>query len=358
MAQSKNATPPNPYSQIINSLASGAIALDQDRRVIMANPAAARAFELPESALVPGCLLDGVPGIEPLLEVVSEVAATREPVSRRELTLQSRGGVEKIVGLTASLLDGPEDYNGVILIFADLTEVRKLEQVARLNRQLAEVGELTAGVVHELRNPLSVISGLCELVLRRMEEDSPSRKHLETVLEEVATLNQLITHFLSFAKPFDLAVAPVAPDRIIARAMQLVEKKAAERQVRVQAKEAGKLPEIRADAAKLAHALANLMTNAVEIVAADGSGEVSVEVRSRGRHLVFRVEDNGPGINPQAKEDLFSPFHSCKEGGTGLGLSIVHRIVTAHGGEAHYGNRDSGGAWFELRIPREPAATA
>jgi signal transduction histidine kinase len=346
MPQTRKSTPVNPLSQIINSLASGTIALDQDGRVIVANPAAARTLEVPESALGPGCLFEKAPGVEPLLEVIREVSRSGEPVSRREITLASPGGSAKVLGLTASLLEGPAARNGVILIFADLTEVRKLEEIARLNRQLAEVGELTAGVVHELRNPLSVISGLCELVLRRTEEASPSRRHLETVLEEVAALNQVITHFLSFAKPFDLSVAPVGPGRIVARAVQLVSKKAAERQVRVRAEEAENLSEIRADAAKLAHAVANLIINAIEIVAADGSGEVSVAVVPCGEQLVFRVEYNGPGIQLRENEDLFSPFRSYKEGGTGLGLSIVHRIVTAHGGEARYGNREAGGAWF------------
>lgn len=345
----------SPHGQIIDSLSSGALALDRNHCIIAANPAAARQLRLPEDRLRPGMSFDDIEGVAPLLAVVREVARSREPVSRREVEFVEGDNATTVIGLSASLLQGPDDYNGVILIFTDLTQVRALERIARVNRQLAEIGEMTAGVVHELRNPLSVISGLCELVLRRLADD-PCRKHLETMLRETTELNRVITRFLSFAKPFELNLKTAQPADVIARALLLSEKKAEERQVRVTVEGADALPAFRCDAEKLAQALGNIVVNAVELVAGDGTGAVIVRVQKRGELLEFRIEDNGPGIQLEPGQDLFSPFFSRREGGTGLGLSIVQRIAAAHQGEASYGNNDNGGAWFQLRVPVTPSS--
>ena len=344
---------PNPHAQIIDSLTSGALALDKDNRIVAANPAAARQLRLPEDALRPGARLDGVPGVAPLLAVVHEVARTQKPVSRREIEFVEGDNNTTVIGLSASPLQGSEKYNGAILLFTDLTQVRALERIARVNRQLAEIGEMTAGVVHELRNPLSVISGLCELVLRKLGEN-PARKHLETILKETSELNRVITRFLGFAKPFELEIRPATPAKVLARAVQLAGKKAAERRVEIRLEGGALEHELRCDAEKLAQALGNIIVNGVELVANDGTGAVAVLVQNRGELVEFRIEDNGPGIHLGPGEDLFSPFFSRREGGTGLGLSIVQRVVAAHQGEVSYGNNDHGGAWFQIRVPLAP----
>ncbi|MFP4501742.1 MAG: sensor histidine kinase [Candidatus Hydrogenedentota bacterium] len=345
--------PPNPYSQIINSLSSGTVALDAHNCVITANPAACRHLEVPHGALAPGTHFDTLPGIGPITDIIGEIRGGGGPVSRREIRLEHEDSAPRIIGLTASLLEGPEPYNGVILLFVDLTEVRRLEHVARVNQELAQIGELTAGVVHELRNPLSVISGMCELLLRRLEEGTRAHKHASAILKETNELHKTITQFLKFARPFELKVEPHDPTHIVARAVQLVETIAQTRNVRLSSPAAGSATIIQADPAKLAQALGNIMANAVE-VAPEETGEVSVCLEIEDDVAVFQVEDNGPGVHLQSGENLFSPFFSRKKGGTGLGLSIVQRIVTAHGGTVHYGNREEGGAWFALRIPRQP----
>jgi signal transduction histidine kinase len=344
---------PNPYSQIINSLSSGTVALDKDNRVIVANPAACRHLEVPADALGPGRVFDAVPNIGPIAEVVQEIRCGGDPVSRREIRLHHAEDGPRIIGLTVSPLEGPEAYNGVILLFVDLTEVRRLEHVASVNQQLAQIGELTAGVVHELRNPLSVISGMCELLLRRTEEGTRAHMHASAILKETSVLHRTITQFLKFARPFELKVESLDPREIVARALQLVKTSAENRQVRLDVLPCGQEAVVRADPEKLAQALGNIVANAVEIVP-EKTGKVTITLEIEEDAVVFQVEDNGPGIHLQDGEDLFSPFFSRKEGGTGLGLSIVHRIGTAHGGTVHYGNRDEGGAWFALRIPRQP----
>jgi len=338
-------------AQIVESLTSAVLAVDSAGTVLTANPAVAQHLEL-EAAPAPGDTLAGIPAAAPLLTLFEQMRKTPggESVSRQEIGVKTGEG-RKTLGVTASLLHGPEAFNGVIFLFTDLTRIRHLERIAELNRQLAQIGALTAGVVHELRNPLSVITGMTELLARKLGPDNPLYNHADTVLQESAQLDRLISQFLSFARPFELEWERVEGRAILDRALQLTERVAAEKQVAVEVDAPKKLPVLRTDGKKTAQALANILRNAVEVV--QTQGQVRLRAAQEDGVLVFTVEDNGPGIHIEEGENLFTPFVTKKEGGTGLGLSIVHRIITAQGGDVAYGNLPEGGAWFHVRLPIE-----
>ena len=339
------------YAQIIESITSGVIAVDRDGVVLTVNSAACMHLNIPDAQLHPGVRFDALQGLGHFVDVVREMMRTQQPISRREIPLDTPQG-KKIMGMTASLLQGPEPFNGVAFLFTDLTEVRELERTAQLSRQLAQIGELTAGVVHELRNPVGVISGMAELLIRKLGQEERLRQKAEAIFQEAEHLEKLIAQFLSFAKPFDLEKSRCAPEVIFQRALQLCTRLAEKRGIEVKTDCSADLPAIAADTTKLAQALANIVRNGIEVTPA--GGEVHVSGRIEGTDLVFEVEDGGPGVHLNEGDDLFSPFFSKKEGGTGLGLSIVHRIVSAHQGTVHFANRDGGGARFEIRVPIEP----
>jgi len=336
------------YEQIIASLTSGVIAVDRDGKVITVNAAACAHLGIPASQLHPGVQFDTLEGVQQFADVIREMRETPHAVSRREIALET-SGMPKIIGMTASRLKGPELFNGVAFLFIDLSEVRKLERAAELNRQLAQIGELTAGVVHELRNPLSVISGMAELLVRQLSGEEALARRAQAIVEESARLEKLISQFLSFAKPFEIEKRRCAPEELLDRAVQLCARLAREKNVTLDMRCDSELAYLDADRTKVPQALANVIRNAVEAVSAGGL--VTVYGAADRGEVVFRVEDNGPGIHLQEGDNLFSPFFSKKEEGTGLGLSIVHRIISAHGGKVLYGNRTAGGAWFELRLP-------
>ena len=187
--------PADLHEQILASLSSGAIAVDRQGVILTSNAAACRQLGLEPDALRPGTRLDGLAGLDAFLLVVDEVMTAHRPVSRREIGLPGEDG-DRVVGLSASLLEGPEAFNGAIFLFLDLTDMRRLERAAEVNRQLAQVGELTAGVVHQLRNPLSVISGTAELLLRRLDPGDACRDHIQHILDEACLQAQVIRHFL------------------------------------------------------------------------------------------------------------------------------------------------------------------
>ena len=342
------------YEQIVNSLTSGVIAFDGNGVVIMVNQTAREHLGVAEDQLRKGMRLDDLLLIKPFVEVVQSVMTTHQAVSRREIVLTHPDGAKHEIGFSVSLLAGPHAFNGAVVLFVDMTERRVLERAAELNRQLAQIGELTAGVVHELRNPLQVISGMAELLQRRTPPDDKRCKNINAIANETKNLERLISQFLGFAKPFHPEMAACQPETIVDRALALCRPRAEEKHV-APTKEIGEaLPEMHADADMMAQVIVNIVNNAIDAVA-DG-GSVTVSARRDGLEMVFDVTDNGPGIHLEPGEDLLKPFFSRKEGGTGLGLAICHRIVTAHAGSITYGDRDEGGAWFSVRLPIQSAS--
>jgi PAS domain S-box-containing protein len=338
--------------QIIESMTSGVIAVDANGCVITANEAGRKFLGADAGELRPGRPLDELASAEPLVLVFHEVATSRKPISRREMVFHINGGERREIGLSVSLLQGREAFNGAILLFTDLTDWRRIERSAELNRQLAALGELTAGVVHELRNPVSVISGMAELLMRKMEPNDERRATAEAILREAGSIEKSISQFLGFARPYDFDRGWCNPEEIADRVKQFCQRRAQQKGVSLSVTCEGDLPAVHVDGNRVAQALANIMSNGIDAVSA-GVGMVHLVVRSAGDQLQFEITDNGPGIQLKPGENLFSPFFTQKEGGTGLGLTIAHRIINAHNGSISYGNRPQGGACFDVRLPVE-----
>lgn len=337
------------YEQIVNSLGSGVIALDPLGRIIMANPAAATYLDVGSSALAPGTSLADVPNAEPLATVLLEVIESGQSISRHEVTLALPNGIVKQIGMSASVHTEREALNGIIVLFTDMTERIRLERSAELNRQLAALGELTAGVVHELRNPVSIISGMAELLIRKIDPEDDRMNAAQTILRETADLERLISQFLGFARPFELQRGKCTADAIVDRTVQLCARRAEMKGVNLQ----GHCPaniRIHADLYRVAQALSNIANNAIEAV--PPKGNVVIRVYPEESEVLFEIEDNGPGITLQPGEDVFRPFFTKKEGGTGLGLTIAHRIIAAHDGTVSFDKCDGGGTCFQVRLPR------
>ncbi len=344
--------------QIIDSFTSGVIAVDADGAVVTANRTACEHLHTKGDQLHPGVRLDNLPFLGPLADVFHEVSRTQAPLLRKEIALKLPDGERKEIGLSASLLEGPDPFNGVIFLFIDMTERRRLERAAELNRQLAALGELTTGVVHELRNPVSVISGMAELLMRKLDQDDDRRKTADAIFREAAHIERSISQFLGFAHPFQLSPARRHPQKIGERAFLLCQRRAETKSVELSLACDDGVPEMSADLELVAQALANIINNAIDAVPQDGTVALHISSdldESGDGEIVFEITDNGPGIHLEEGESLFTPFFTKKEAGTGLGLTIVHRTVAAHRGSVRYANRLEGGAQFVVRLPIDPS---
>jgi signal transduction histidine kinase len=234
-------------------------------------------------------------------------------------------------------------------------EKRDLSHRAQVAEKLAAVGRLTAGLSHEIRNPLNAAGIQLAVLERRVQRlppgvAAPLLNPLALVRDEIRRLEHILQDFLQFARPRDLNPVPVDIARILGRVADLLSADAERRGVRI-LRELGESPLARGDEEQLQQVAMNLALNALD--AAPAGGLVRLAVSSgRGGAVQVAVEDNGPGVPAEVRGRVFEPFFTTKPAGSGLGLSIVHAIVTRHGGSVVVEDAKGGGARFVLTLPR------
>jgi PAS domain S-box-containing protein len=333
-------------SQIVAGLTSGLIVVDGARRVSIVNPAARRILGLDEEHVPTEHVLREVPALD---EVIVECLDGKAPIVRRAVTV-TRAGDTMHLGVTVSPVSADSDAEetstpGAICLFSDLTAVVALEEQLRLKEALARLGELTAGLAHELRNGLAPIHGYARL-LNPEALPHPQREYIEAIRSETQALGDVVTQFLEFAKPDPLGCIAVDLRGILERAAEDVEA--------AQVTLTGEFGVVHADDVLLRQAFSNLFRNSVEACGAVGRAtQIAVDARADTRTdaLVVSVKDNGPGLPEDAIERVFQPFFTRRPGGTGLGLAIVQKIIVSHNGRVTAANHADGGAVFTLTLP-------
>lgn len=266
-----------------------------------------------------------------------------------------------------------ELFEGVVAQAATTVQNSAVYEARKERERLAALGEMAAGLAHEIRNPLGAMKGAVQ-VLRpdpsslgtgdpaaRAAMDSQTGEFLDIILEEVDRLNRVVTQFLTYSRPFKGEMAPVDLRKVIAATLRLVPE-ASRARITVEDPPAD-LPGVRGDADALRQVLLNLVLNALDAIGDAGEGTISISLGVRRRGLLrgdavaLHVCDNGPGLSAQTMTNLFVPFHTTKSGGTGLGLPISQRIVQNHHGAIEVGRSDDDGARFTVLLPVDRTAS-
>jgi len=237
---------------------------------------------------------------------------------------------------------------------------RRLEQAqeeARRSERLAALGQLTAGLAHEIRNPLAVIRGSAETLTRRLQSADPLTTEVAGyIMSEVNRLNTVVTRFLNFARPLKLEKSRTEIPPLLDRAIRVAGERWPEAKVEVVRHYADGLPEMNVDPDLSEQALVNLVLNAFEAMKETG-GKLTLSVATAsfdGRNGVeIDIEDTGPGIPPELREQIFNPFFTTKKEGVGLGLSQVSKIVDDHRGWIRLSSEPGKGACFRVFLPAE-----
>ena len=238
---------------------------------------------------------------------------------------------------------------------------QRLEQAqaeARRSERLAALGQLSAGLAHEIRNPLGVIKGSAEMLNRHVGEANPLAAELSGYISsEVERLNALVGRFLDFARPMKLNRRPEDIVALLDRSITTVQKQKPDSKVIIERRYSEGLPPLPLDADLCAHIFDNLVANAIEAMPEGGKLRISAApANSNGLEGVeVSVEDTGPGVAEDIREQIFNPFFTTKKTGVGLGLSIVSKMVDHHGGWIRLENGNEGGAFFRLFFPRDGA---
>jgi signal transduction histidine kinase len=229
-----------------------------------------------------------------------------------------------------------------------LERIRLKEQLSRAEH-LSSLGEMVAGISHEIRNPLGIIMSSSELLKKKMAGYDPSNSIPNIIIEESSRLNNIITDFLNFAKPRNPNLVPCKLEDIIEKNITFLESQIKEQGYTVDKHCDNNLPEITADPDMLYQAFLNILINAMQ--AMPQGGKISVQICSSGNSVEIFFEDQGEGIAEDILEKIWDPFFTTKSKGTGLGLGIVKNIIESHDGSVQIANGSHSGARVTVKIP-------
>jgi signal transduction histidine kinase len=224
---------------------------------------------------------------------------------------------------------------------------------ARLKRadRLAALGQLSAGIAHEVRNPLGSIKGSIEILGEDISESHPKREFVEIIKNETARLNSLVTEFLRFARPPHPSVESTSLNELLRSAVRLVEREAHESGVEIKWNKRSELPTASVDRDQIRQVLLNLMLNSIQAMPNGGVIELNSRFDRTSDLVEFEIRDEGEGLNKEDLDSIFNPFFTTKPQGTGLGLSVSHQLVQNHGGQITARKNDDRGLTLCVRLP-------
>jgi two-component system sensor histidine kinase PilS (NtrC family) len=360
------------HQQTVESLMSGLLTVDRAGRITSFNPEAERITGRPAGLALGRDVEQVLPGIR---EAAIARASEAGPAQGRVRTSYTSERGERLhLGLGAYVLKDAEGRpSGHVVIFQDVTQVVEMERELRRSERMAAIGQLSASIAHEIRNPLAAISGSIQVLEKRtpaLADDGEAQRLMQIVLRETDRLNTLITDFLLYARPGPRRVAAVALADVMDEVLRMFEA-VRPPQVRVEARLAPGLV-LRADAEQLRQVLWNLVLNAAQAMEKggrlaiqagpaegppqEGLGGRRNEEQAQLGWVEIAVSDEGVGIPMDALDRIFDPFFTTKRGGSGLGLAIVHRIVEQHAGSIRVESTPGAGTRFHLLLPRHGGA--
>jgi two-component system sensor histidine kinase PilS (NtrC family) len=340
------------YSEhIINSLTMGLVTTDLAGRVLTFNRAAEAITGHERTAAT------GLPAAD-VLRLPPEFAASLEPdrhgagSRRADYRYRRPDGTEIDVGLSATTLETSDGTSGFLFTFQDVTTIRRLERDARLQQRLAAVGEMAAGIAHEIRNPLASISGSIQILRQELPLNEEQAQLMDIVLRESERLNQTIRSFLAYARPQRFGITRLDLRPVLQDAALLLRNSAEVGPAHIVEVD---VPDVEvwceADEGQVRQVIWNLATNGLRAMPDGGRLRLGARRETNDAAGVLVVEDEGVGMPESELDSIFQPFHGAFEKGSGLGMAIVHRIVNDYGGEIRVTSKPGAGTAVEVRLP-------
>src|SRR5215469_16055154 len=290
-----------------------------------------------------------------LMSLYGDIVHGKESFGSMEVRVRHKqGDWRRILFNFSPLFDETNAIEGVVLSGRDVTDLKRLEEQLIQAEKLAAMGQMLAGVAHELNNPLTAILGVTELVREREGLDDAMKRQLDLTHRQARRAARIVQNLLEFSRPASPQKKPIDLNSIIERTLQLHEHSLRRNQVAVDFAPRSGLPVVVGDANQLIQVLLNLITNAEQAIReVRESGRVQIRLGTSIGNVIITVQDDGVGILPEALPKLFDPFYTTKRpgGGTGLGLSICLSILREHGGTIQAESLPGGGSAFRVYLP-------
>jgi two-component system sensor histidine kinase PilS (NtrC family) len=354
---------------ILKHLKSGLITIDAAGRIAYFNRAAEEILGYSEADVKGRNCRDAFRQRMPqLAERITRVVKFNQENSRGLLYIEDKNKKKIPIGISTSILgDREKGVRGVIAIFQDISEAMRLEEKVRTADRLAAVGELSAGIAHEIRNPLASISGSVEVLNEELSLTEENRKLLDLIIKETGRLNGIVTDFLNYARIGPSLLSKVELARLVDDVIEIARKHPSfEENISIRKLFSSRARYVLGEENQIKQILLNLLVNAMEsmegrwgeILITDKSLEQLDQFYFKGEEpqesewVPVAIVDQGKGMSEEQKEKIFSPFYSAKKNGTGLGLAIVQRLVNNLGGRIEFQSQKGKGSVFVVYLQR------
>jgi nitrogen fixation/metabolism regulation signal transduction histidine kinase len=336
---------------VTRNMPAGLLLVNSSGLISSANPAAEAALGV--KALAYRRYSEVLGSGSRLTELVAACLENGRTFRREEVEYLAPSSDLRQLGVTISpIQNNANEITGAICLLSDLTELAALQKQIHMKENLAALGELSAGIAHEFKNALATISGYAQMIRSEAQPGTDLHEHGDLILRQTRSLTHVVTEFLKFARPLDLADEQVALrpmiEEIIAEISEAVPG--------IPIDALGEFGDVSGDDALLRQALLNLARNAAEAASENPAGgrviihgEIEKSGPLHGQRI--SVSDNGPGIPGETLTKIFVPFYTTKANGTGLGLAVVQKIIVQHGGSIEARNQPVGGAEFLVWLP-------
>jgi two-component system sensor histidine kinase HydH len=278
---------------------------------------------------------------------------TEKKIIEKEIDCPVRG--EQVIPLeviATTLQEENGEFLGCVILIRDITEIRRLKKEIAISQRLASLGNLAAGVAHEIRNPLSSIKGFATFFKERYRDRPEDKKTAEIMIQEVDRLNRVISQLLEFARPLDINKKRASIHTVIQDTLKMIEEQAGKKEIIVHADLSPDVGDVFIDPDKITQVFLNLYLNAVDAMEDKGVLSVILSPQNDG-FIRIDVSNTGRGIEPNELSHIFDPYFTTKPTGTGLGLAIVHKIIEAHGGEIRVESVKEKGTTLSIFLPPE-----
>jgi two-component system sensor histidine kinase PilS (NtrC family) len=339
-------------NDIIESMRGGLLTVDQEGRILLINRAGAEITGHGFGLLRGENVADVFPGFWP----VEMDEAGNPRALRKEVEVRTPAGATRFLGISISpLRTGQNQASGFVFNFQDLTELKRLEHEVFTKERMAALGRLSAAIAHEIRQPLTAMTGALKELARFAPLEDDDKKLVQIVSRESQRLNQIITEFLDYSREKSYAFADVDMVSLVEETLVLIERNTVSSgKIRIERQFAERPLRARVDRDAMKQVLWNLCNNALRAMP-DG-GVLSVRAEAAQDSVRIAIRDTGRGMEPSASARIFEPFQSGFPGGTGLGLAIVYQILQAHRGRIHVETGLGSGAEFIVELPAAASA--
>jgi PAS domain S-box-containing protein len=321
---------------ILSSSYDSITVVDQNGSIIYFSPASERITHYKREEVIGKSLSMFYKDKELFRKKLEFIEKTESAVSYEAVILDREGGEHIMFVSRSPLKDGKGRLIGSVGICKDVTERRLIEERIRERERLAYIGQLTALLAHEIRNPLSSVKMNVQILWKKLDLSGNNRRRMEIINSEVKRLELILEEVLNFAKPVKLSLEQEDINEVIQNVLDTMDEKIHEKQMVVEKSLSKTLPKILIDRGKMEQAILNLILNSIDAMEPHGRGSLKVltEVGEvQGEQIIkIGISDDGVGIEDRNMKDIFKPFYTTKSRGTGLGLTSVKKVIEAHGG--------------------------